>query len=275
MTIREAHSILSRRIGDPVAILPADATLADGTRFSALMRNEMLYSAMTRILNSFVQRTDAGYAAIATSPFTKNKLMFDALSSMFPRLSSSVRCSDITTTGQQVYTVTFQATNTTVSTGQATFANKGTEIVYPYSFTIESGTGDNANQDLSSLYKVPIISVSHFTSLVGSYLSSGSIVARPSPVAMLQHMDINDGTGVKNYRFQLFDESKDYRNKRIFLHYLRMPLVPAIEVSADLDKSLDFDAAYHDAVLNYASLYADIEGQEYDEKQHIWQLLLG
>lgn len=275
MTIREAHNILARRIGDPVAIMPGDPTLADGARFNAIMRNEMLYSAMTRVVNSYVQRLDVAFQPIATSPFTKNKLMYDALQSTFPRLSVSVRCSDITTTGQQVYTVTFASTLSTRSTAQSTFQNKGTDIVYPYSFTIQSGTGDNANQDLSTLYKVPIISVSHFTSLVGSYISSGSVVARPSPIATLQHMDINDGTGVKNYRFQIFDEGKDYRNKRIFLHYLRMPLVPAIEVSADLDKSLDFDAAYHDHIINYASLYADIEGQEYDEKQHIWQLLLG
>lgn len=275
MTIREAHDILSRRIGDPVLVKASDTVLRDGSRYTAVMRNQWLHSALVRIVMKEASMILKTAQQFTVSPFTKQKIISNALQEVFPSLVCAAKCSNVTT-GNKLVQFTHMGYTSSPTVGQSAFSanGRGTQIVYPFYISIVDGGGDTVTVDLDYYHQIPVMDNRWFSEVVGAYLYNNSVVMRPQPCCAIQHSDITEGTGNKVTRFHLYSEGKDYSGKRIFLHYLRAPRVPAYLVPADLDLQLDIDLHYHESVITLAALYAELDDQQYDDKSQIWNLIL-
>lgn len=276
MTVREAHDTLARRIGDPVEGLLADTFIRDGSRFTAAMRNQWLHQAMVHIVNKAVSVTHEKFDSLIVSPYTKNRVVSESLEQLVPALVYSGKCSNITATNKQIYNVTYTSYNSTASSVQADFSDgKGTHIAQPLYISILDGTGNTDTVDLDFSQRIPLLTSTEFSLLTGNMAYNDSPVNRPNPIACIISSDITEGSGNKVTRIQLFSGLGNiFQNKRIFLHYIRVPRVPAYLVSAELDLQLDIDKKYIPTVLQYATMYGTIENQEYESTTELLKMTM-
>ncbi len=274
MTVREAHDILSRRLGDPVEGLPNDTFVRDGTKFSAAMRNQWLYEAMVNVVNKTISKTIDNFASLSVSPYTRSRVIAESLEGLLPRMIYSGKCSTITATSNYIYHVTYTSFNSSPTSVQADFTDgKGTHIGYPMYLSVLDGSSltDTVNVDFSQ--RIPLVTSTEFSLLTGNMAYNDTPVLRPNPIASILSSDITEGTGNKITRMQLYSGlGTIFKDKRIFLHYIRMPRVPAYLVGAELDLQLDIDERLVSMVIQYATLYGNIEDSE--QPENLWSLTL-
>lgn len=275
MTVREAHETIARRLGDPIQGLPNDSFVRDGSRFSAAMRNQWLHEAMVNVVNKTIQKTIDAFAQLSVSPYTKNRVIAECLEGLLPRMVYSGKCSTITATSNYIYHVTYQSYNSTASSLQADFGDgKGTHIGYPMYLSVLDGNNlaDTVNVDFSQ--RIPLLSSTEFSLLTGNVAYNDTPVLRPNPIASILSSDITEGSGNKVTRIQLFSGlGTIFKDKRIYLHYIRVPRVPAyLGGAAELGLQLDIDQRLVPIVLQFATLYGQIEDSE--QPENLYQLTL-